>query len=482
MKNGQPYLCIYNLQTHNSQLPQLALQNIVTIIAGMNKQELELNLPKSSAPRVVIIGGGFGGLTLAKKLRGQEFQVVLLDKNNYHQFQPLFYQVAMSGLEPSSISFPFRKVFRSAPNVYFRVAEVTEVQPDRNCIQTTLGRLTYDYLIIAIGTKTNYFGNSNFEKNTHSLKSISDSLYLRNTLLSDFEEALITGDFKTRQQFLDIVIVGGGPTGVELAGALAEMKSYILPKDYTELDSKEVDIYLVQAGPHLLPGMSQKASRDAMRFLTRMGVIVKTNARVKDYNGREVIFQNGETIGCTKVIWAAGVTGNLLSGVPDPAKCRRNRIKVNSYNQVEGCENVFAIGDIALMVEDQAYPDGHPQVAQPAMQQAKLLARNLKALNQQKPLRHFRYKDKGSMATIGRNKAVVDLGKISFSGFWAWVAWLFVHIYNLIGVKNKLFVVINWIWNYITYDQSLRLIIKPKSTLEDQDSQKTKIRRQKSDM
>lgn len=422
---------------------------------------MKINLPETGQKRVVIIGGGFAGLTLARKLIKSDFQIILIDKNNFHQFQPLFYQVAMAGLEPSSISFPFRKLFQYAKNVYIRVCEVKKIWPERNQIETTFGIANYDYLVIAIGADTNFFGNAALAQKTIPMKSVSEALYLRNRILSDYEEALTITDYETRQTYLDIVIVGGGPTGVEVAGALSEMKQFIIPKDYHEINKSEIDIYLIQGGPVLLPGMSKSASEKAFKFLEHLDVKILLDTRVVGFDGQKVQLQDGSSISAKKVIWAAGIQGNKIEGLPENVIYRGNRIKVNRFNQVEGFGNIFALGDIAFMQEEK-YPEGHPQVAQVAIQQAKHMAANLKSMVKGKAMQPFTYKDLGSMATIGRNKAVVDLPFIKFQGALAWFVWLFVHLFQILGVKNKLFVFINWVSNYFSYDQSLRLIIKPK--------------------
>ena len=413
-----------------------------------------LNIPDSPDPRIVIIGAGFAGLNLAKRLSKKKFQIVLIDRNNYHQFQPLFYQVAMAGLEPSSIIFPLRKVFQKSKNVHIRIAEVQNIIPENKRLQTSLGEIYYDQLVIATGATTNFFGKSSFENYTLPLKSLGESIDLRNAILSDLEHALMTPSYDERQGYIDIVIVGGGPTGVELAGALAEMRKYILPKDYPELDEKEVDIFLYQSGDRLLKGMSKKASEKALKFLTNLNVKVELGKRVSDYDGQYVYTSDGQKIRAHKVIWAAGITANHISGLENEVKTWGNRYKVNRLNQVLPHKDIYAIGDVAYM-ETELYPEGHPQVAQVAIQQSKNLSNNL-IRKQENP---FEYKDLGSMATIGRNKAVCDLPKFKFSGFLAWVLWLFVHVRSLIGFKNKLFVMINWLWNYLTYDQSLRVII-----------------------
>jgi len=424
-----------------------------------------LNIPDSQYERIVIIGAGFAGLNIAKKLARKNFQVVLIDKNNYHQFQPLLYQVAMAGLEPSSIIFPIRKLFQKNKNVHIRVTEVESVSHEDKRIQTSLGEIYYDKLVIATGATTNFFGNKTFEEMTYGMKSLSESLTIRNAILGDLELALTEPNYDERQGYIDIVIVGGGATGVELAGALAEMKKYILPKDYPELNEKEVDIYLFQGGQSLLMGMSEKAQKEALRFLEKLDVKVKLGVRVTDYDGHYVYTKCNQKIQANKVIWAAGITGNLIDGLAENLELARgNRYKVNETHQIEGMQDVFALGDIAYMVTDK-YPKGHPQVAQVAIQQAKNLAKNLIKNQSEK----FKYKDLGSMATIGRNKAVADLPRIKLSGRFAWILWLFVHLISLVGFKNKVFVLINWMWNYLTYDQSLRVIVKsdPKKVLRE---------------
>ncbi len=419
-----------------------------------------INIPSTAQKRIVIIGSGFGGLELAKRLRKSNYQVVIIDKNNYHQFQPLFYQVATSGLEPSSISFPLRKMFRDYDNIHVRVTEVESVDTQKKQIYTTIGELDYDYLVIAIGADTNFFGNENIQDNAIPMKSVSEALYIRNSIFEDFERSVTTPDYDERQGLIDIVIVGGGPTGVELAGALADMKNFILHKDYPELDTKEIDIYLLQGGDCLLKGMSEKASAAALKYLKKLGVDVRLNTRVTDYDGEFVSVKGGDKIRADKVIWAAGICGNKLEGLPENTLTYGRRLKVNRFNQVEGFTDVFAIGDVSYM-EEEKYPQGHPQVAQVAIQQAKRLAKNFSCLVKEKSFEPFSYRDLGSMATIGRNLAVVDLPRFKFQGFFAWVVWLFVHLLALIGTKNKIFVFLNWLWNYLTYDQSLRLIIRP---------------------
>lgn len=421
---------------------------------------MQFNIPDTGQKRVVIVGGGFGGLTLARKLAKSDFQIVLIDKNNYHQFQPLFYQVAMAGLEPSSIVFPFRKVFQKNKNVFVRVTKVLSVNTLKNEIATEIGNLRYDYLVLAIGADTNWYGNERVRANAIPMKSVSEALYLRNTIFEDYERAVTSEGYEQRQRFLDIVIVGGGPTGVEVAGSLAEMKRHIISKDYKDLDSKEIDIHLIHGDKRLLNAMSEEASAKAERYLRELGVQLWLDKVVTDFDGETVTIDDGSTIRVDKVIWAAGITGNKIEGLPQESYFKGNRLKVNEFNLVEGTQNIFAIGDIAFQTEEK-YPDGHPQVAQTAIQQGKLLAENLLRLQQGKQPSPFHYRDLGSMATIGRHRAVVDLPFWRFQGAFAWFAWLFVHLFSILGMKNKLFIFLNWVWNYVTYDQSLRLVIKP---------------------
>lgn len=422
-----------------------------------------INVPEPvGVPRIIIIGGGFAGLLLARKLSRLDYQIVLIDKNNYHQFQPLFYQVAMAGLEPSSIAFPLRKVFQKKDNVFLRVTAAKAIDLHRKEVITELGAVSYDYLVIATGADTNFFGNQQIMEKAIPMKSVSEALYLRNAILDDYEKAITIADYEERQGLIDIVIVGGGPTGVEVAGSLAEMKKNILPKDYGEINADEVDIYLIEGADRVLPAMSEEASIAAERFLEDLGVIVKTGIMVEQYDGRFAYLSNHEQIRTNKLIWAAGIKGNLLQGLSSDIVRKGGRIAVDSYNRLQDQEAVFAIGDIAYMESDPNFPNGHPQVAPVAMQQATHLYKNLKSLLKEKDMVPFEYQDKGSMATIGRSKAVVDLPKIKFKGFFAWIIWMVVHLFQLIGVKNKLFVFINWVWSYVLYDQSLRLIIRPR--------------------
>jgi NADH dehydrogenase len=421
---------------------------------------MPLSIPESDKKRLVIIGGGFAGLKLATKLSGSLFQVVLIDKNNYHQFQPLFYQVATSGLEPSSISFPLRKIFQGKENVFIRITEVSAIDKEMHIVHTPLGSMHYDYLVIAIGTTTNFFGMEHIRDKAIPMKSVSEALSLRNTLLQNLEDALTNVSEDELEGLLNIVVVGGGPTGVEISGTLAEMRRSVLPKDYPELNFGKMQIYLLEAGSKLLNGMSDKSSDKAAEYLEKLGVKINLNAQVSDYDGKIVIIKNGKSIRSNTLVWAAGVTGNKIEGMPEEAYMRGDRLKVDRFNKVEGCEGIYALGDIAFMKED-AYPNGHPQMAQPAIQQAIKLAGNLKRIEKGETTKPYSYYNKGSMATIGRNLAVVDLPFISFQGFFAWLVWMFVHLMAIVGVKNRMLIFINWFWNYVTYDQSLRLIIKP---------------------
>lgn len=420
-----------------------------------------MNIPQTSFPRVVIIGGGFAGLALAKGLEKKDIQVVLIDKHNYHTFQPLLYQVATGGLEPDSIAFPIRKLFNNLKYYHFRLAEVTNINPDKKEVETTIGNLEYDHLVIATGSKTNFFGNKNIEKHAMEMKTIPQSLNIRSLVLENFEEALLTSDFEERKALMNFVIVGGGPTGVELAGALAEMKKGILPKDYPDLDIRQMQINIIQGSDRLLDAMSNQASKKAEEFLINLGVCVWKNLIVTDYDGDTVTTTSEEKFKAATVIWAAGVQGQLVNGLQTECIVERaNRIKVDQYNKVIGYKDVYAIGDIASMVSEE-HPRGHGMMAQPALQQGKLLAKNILATMHGKPLKSFVYNDKGSMATIGRNKAVVDLPNWRFQGIFAWFVWMFVHLFSLIGFRNRAIVFLNWLYNYVRFDRETRLIIRP---------------------
>jgi NADH dehydrogenase len=417
-------------------------------------------------PRIIIIGGGFGGLELVKGLRKLNAQVVLFDKYNHHTFQPLLYQVATSGLETNSIVFPFRKRFAKQADFYFRLGEVVQIKPEENYIETTIGGINYDYLVIATGATTNFYGMQELEEKAMAMKTITDAIKLRNRIIRNLEFALLTDDNEAMNSLMDFVIVGGGPTGVELAGALSELKRNVFPKDYKELDLTHMDIHLVEAGPRLLNGMSDIAAEKALSYLRKMGVKVHLNLAVKSYNGYEAVFNNGEKILTRTLVWAAGVKGNPIKGLADECIAKANRLKVDQYNRVKGHENIFAIGDVALMEGDEKFPNGHPMMAPPAIQQGTLLASNLKRLMAKKPIQPFSYTDKGSMATIGRNKAVVDTKALKIQGFIAWYIWMFVHLMSIMGFKNKVFTFFSWLWSYFSYDRSNRLIIgRPKEDI-----------------
>ena len=419
-------------------------------------------------PRIIIIGGGFGGLEVAKGLNGFKAQTVLFDKYNHHCFQPLLYQVATSGLETSSIVFPFRKRFANQEDFFFRLGEVTQIKPEQNYIETSIGGLTYDYLVIANGATTNFYGMKDVEQLAHPMKTIIDAIKLRNIIIRNFETALLTDDEELMDSLIDVVIVGGGPTGVELAGAISELKRHVFPKDYKELELNKMDIHLVEATSRLLNGMSDASARKAHDYLVDMGVQIHLNCAVKSFDGYEVTFNNNEKLISRNLIWAAGVKGQPIKGINSDAIGRGGRIQVDEFNRVKGHENIFAIGDACIMESgDPAYLKGHPQVAPPAMQQGRLVAQNIKRLLNKMELKPFRYKHQGSMATVGRNRAVVDLPGFRTQGFLAWFIWMFVHLISLIGFRNKFFVLLSWLWSYFSYDKSNRLIMaRPKDGVQ----------------
>ncbi len=415
---------------------------------------------KGNRKRVVIVGGGFAGLKLARKLRSDKFQLVLLDKKNYHLFQPLLYQVATAGIEPSAISFPFRQIFKRRKFFHFRVCEVQNVVPESKQLNTSIGVLDYDYLVIASGCDTNYFGNDTLAAHTMALKTTAEALYNRNRILESIEKAQNTHDPEERQKLMTFLIVGAGATGIELAGALADMRKLILPQDYPDLNIERMRIVLIDAAPRVLAAFSEESSEKARIHLEKSGVEIRVNSLVNEYKDGVLTLDDGTRLPSSNVFWVAGVKPNGLSGLPDTAYGPGRRLSVNTYNQVNGFHDIFAIGDTAVMVTD-GYPKGHPQVVQPAIQQATLLASNLVRIENNRHLVPFIYNNKGTMATIGRNQAVVELKKIKFSGFPAWAVWLFIHLMSIVGVKNKLFIFFDWMWSYLTYDPSLRLIIKP---------------------
>ena len=413
--------------------------------------------------KVVIIGAGFGGLKLARHLNNKPgFDVVLIDKCNYHQFQPLFYQVATAGLDASNISFPLRKVFQKSKNVRIRLAELKEINAKENKVITSEEEISYDVLVIATGADTNFFGNQQLADHAMPMKSSVEAIELRHRLLENLESAIVTTDPDELQRKMNIVVVGGGPTGVEVSGALSEMKKYILPKDFPELDFSKMNIYLLEGSPKTLAAMSEKSSAESQRYLENMGVTVLTNTIVKDYDGKDVLLTNGEKIASSIVIWAAGIKGNIPGGIDPSLIVRGNRITTDRRCRVMGSENIYAIGDVAYM-ETPKFPKGHPQVAPVAMQQAKMLADNLIRMERKSDkFFDFEYNDKGSMATVGRNKAVVDVPKpkLHFKGWFAWIIWMSLHLMMILGVKNRFFVFNHWLYKYFTYDQNLRLIFR----------------------
>ena len=413
--------------------------------------------------RVIIVGGGFGGLKLARSLNNKQgFEVLLIDKFNYHQFQPLFYQVATAGLDASNISFPLRKAFQRSKNVRIRLTELKEIVPSENKIITATGEEKYDILVLATGADTNFFNNKQLEEHALPMKSTVEALQLRYKLIQNFEDALTAKNEEELQRLMNVVVVGGGPTGVEISGALADMKRFVLPKDYPELDFSKMNIFLLEGTDKLLGHMSEKSSEQSKKYLERLGVKVLTGAHVKDYDGKNIHLQEGKTISSATVLWAAGVKGNIPGGIEKSLIARGNRIKVDRLNRVIGHQNLYAIGDLAYM-ETPAYPNGHPQVATVAIQQAKVLSKNLERMKKGRgDFQEYEYKDKGSMATVGRNLAVVDIPKpkLHFGGWIAWMVWMTLHLMLILGVKNRFFVFINWLYNYVTYDQSLRLIFR----------------------
>ena len=407
--------------------------------------------------KIIIVGGGFGGIQLARRLDEKWFEVLLIDKINHHQFQPLFYQVATSQIEPSSISFPFRHIFSKKINLQIRLAEVYRIHPDQNKISTSIGDFDFDYLVIAIGCKTNFFGNDRIYRHAFTLKTTYDAIKIRNHILQTFEN-IISAEEDEKEALLNLVIVGAGPTGVELAGSFAEIRKNILPKDYPRIDFSKFNITLVEGTKYTLNTMSSKARKASAKYLRDMGVQLLTETFVTDYDGNMLILNNGKKIITKTVIWAAGVTANQIEGLPASTLTNGNRIHVNRINQVIESENIFAIGDIAYM-ETPKYPKGHPQVANVAINQARNLAKNFKRLIQGKVPVDYEYKDMGSMATIGRNKAVVDLPHFRFKGYFAWLTWMFLHLMLILSVRNKIIIFINWAWAYVTKDSSLRLIL-----------------------
>jgi NADH dehydrogenase len=415
----------------------------------------------TSLPLIIVIGGGFAGIEFVKKMKNKPYRVLLLDKHNYFTFQPLLYQVASSGLSADSIAYPFRRKIGPCPNIIFRMAEVTGIDTANNLVHTNTGDMRYDYLVIAAGATTNFFGNKNLENFSMPLKTIPEALNLRSNILQEFEKAVTSQSQEARKKSMNFIIVGGGPTGVELAGALAEIKTNVIPHDYRELNNELMDVQLIEGGDRLLGGMQEKSSANAKKYLEKLGVKVWLNTKVEDYDGKHLKLDGGKEILTDNVIWTAGVKGITLPGLQANAVTKGNRFLTDAFHKITGYDNIFAIGDIALMTSDIAYSNGHPGVAQVAIQQAKNLAHNFLAKYNNKPHKPFTYKNKGNMATIGRHKAVVDLPYITFGGYLAWYAWMFIHLITLVGFRNKFMVFMNWMWNYFTYDRALRLIIRP---------------------
>lgn len=433
---------------------------------------MSLNIEKGNQKRIVIVGGGFGGLRLANKLKGTDYQVILIDKNNYHQFPPLIYQVASSGMEASSISFPFRKHFQHRKNLYFRMAELRGIFPEKKLIQTSIGKVEYDYLVLAAGTTTNFFGNKNVEQHAIPMKTVSEAVGLQNAILGNIERSITCATKLEQQELLNVVIVGGGATGVEIAGVLSEMKRTILPRDYPDLDPSLMNIYLIEAGNRLLSALSPESSAACERYLREMGVNILLNKMVTDYQEHKVMLADGSSISTRTFIWVSGVAGQEVPNLSAEHITRGRRIKVNGLNEVEGLDGVYCIGDQCLMEGDEAYPNGHPQLAQVAIQQGSNLAKNFKRMLKGKELKTFRYKNLGAMATVGRNKAVAEFATFRMSGFFAWFMWLVVHLRSILGVRNKAIVLLNWIWNYFNYNQSLRMIFYPQKAREIKEREK----------
>lgn len=441
---------------------------------------MSINIQRNQKKRVVIVGGGLGGLRLAEDLYGSGMQVVLIDKNNFHQFPPLIYQIASAGIDPSSISFPFRQIFRKRKDFYFRMAEARMVDTEKKILQTSIGKIDYDYLVLAAGATTNFFGNKNIEEWAIPMKTVPEAMGLRNALLSNFERALTCATEEERQELLNVVIVGGGATGVEIAGALSEMKHYVIPYDYPDMDSSLMHIYLIEAGDRLLAGMSQDSSKKAYDFLKSMGVDIQFGKMVTDYRDHKVIMKDGTEIPTRTFLWVSGIRANAMPGISEDHLGRGFRFKVDQFNRIPGLNDVFAIGDQCLQTTDPAYPNGHPQVAQVAIQQAKNLAKNIKRINEghadDNSLTPFKYNNLGSMATIGRNKAVVEIVKFHSQGFFAWILWLVVHLRSILGVKNKMMVLLNWLWKYVSYNDSIRMITyatKPREVVERMEREQT---------
>ena len=409
--------------------------------------------------KIIIIGGGFAGLNLAKKLNNSNYDVLLIDRQNHHQFQPLYYQVASARLEPSNISFPFRKIFQKSNNIQIRLAEVTKIVAAENKIETNIGDFNYDYLVIATGCKTNFFGNEQISNHALAMKTTEEAIEIRNNILLNFEKYISAKDHE-KEALLNIVLVGAGPTGVELAGAFSEMKKHILPRDYPHIDFSKLKVIVLDGSKNTLNSMSEESKKASRKYLEELGVIIRTETVVTNYDGVNAMLNTGEIILTNNLIWAAGVTGNIIEGI-STENIIRNRYKVDRFNKIQGTQNIYAIGDIAYM-ETPLYPNGHPQLANVAINQGKNLAANFLNLLNEKAQKEYEYKDLGSMATIGKYRAVVDLPFIKFQGFFAWYIWMFLHLMLILSVRNKLAIFFNWAWSYIMKDSSLRLILKQK--------------------